>query len=224
MTRKRIALLILLALLVVAVATTAVACNKPQDVTINVSEVTETYDGQAHLAIASTSAGTFAWTGKSGGSWTVNYTDEKGNQVDEPVNAGTYTASITFAKSGYKTVTATVTVVIEKATPTILKWPTIKEEVAPYEIVYGESLDNSVLYPTEANAAYVVGVDGEVVRGSFQWASVTPTVSVGAYDINFVPAGSASDENSYAHNYRSVSMSSTVAADHSGGSKMPVRV
>ena len=69
-----------------------------------------TYDGSAKKATVSASDD---WLGNAVDEITITYKDESGNEITEPINAGTYTASITLGDA-----TASVTYKIEKATPT----------------------------------------------------------------------------------------------------------
>ncbi|MCD7829752.1 MAG: YDG domain-containing protein, partial [Clostridiales bacterium] len=75
-----------------------------QDVTVEGFSVT--YDGQAHEVTV---------TADDDATVTVTYTDADGNEVEAPVNAGTYTAHVTVTQDNYATVEQVVVFTIDQA-------------------------------------------------------------------------------------------------------------
>ncbi len=111
---------------------------------------------------------------------TFTYKDANGTTVKAPVNAGTYTVTISRpadeadASPRYKAFTATGTLVITKAEPTIIKVP------ATAKIGKGQPLSSAILTDGLAN-----------VIGSFEWVNPDEIVTEdspadGGYDVKFV--------------------------------------
>ena len=108
---------------------------------------------------------------------TITYKEDKTNQVTTaPINAGSYTVTIKRAADNtYKEFTATGTMYIEQATPTIVKWPNTEENDPAY-IGEGQALSTAVLTGGVAS-----------VEGHFDWITPDKIVKVdGQYDIKFV--------------------------------------
>lgn len=214
MSKKHLLILLICALCVAIISTALfVGCKKETAVDIVVNDIVETYSGNPVTVSCNTSDGAYSFDGtNTDGVWSVSYVDEKGDYVSECVNAGTYTATITFQAKNYKTATATCTITIDKAVPTVRSWPVLKNET--YTVTYGETLDNSELNPTTADStSRVVGVFGEAVRGTFSWANTTVSVKTEKYDVIFTPAGQGSgDKSSFYNNYTTVSMKATTSS------------
>lgn len=109
---------------------------------------------------------------------TFTYKDANGTTVKAPVNAGTYTVTISRPADeasqnvGYKAFTATGTLVITKAEPTIIKVP------ATAKIGKGQPLSSAILTDGLAN-----------VTGSFEWVNPDEIVTVESsegYAVKFV--------------------------------------
>lgn len=108
---------------------------------------------------------------------TITYKEDATNQVTTaPINAGTYTVTIKReADDTYKEFTATGTMYIEQAVPTIVTWPN-QEATDPAYIGEGQALSTAVLTGGVAS-----------VEGSFDWITPDKIVEIdGQYDIKFV--------------------------------------
>ncbi|NCA66960.1 MAG: leucine-rich repeat domain-containing protein, partial [Clostridia bacterium] len=200
--KKTITILVSLLILIAFTAGFS-ACLQEKDMTLTVNEITTTYDGTVKTASVSSSLGD-----QSG--WTVVYIKQGTSEVvTEPVNAGIYTATATYKKKGYKETVAVGTLIINKATPTVLQWPALEDGQS---ITYGQQLSDLRLTVTVANSSYVQGLNGGAISGSFGWvANQTATVNNNYYDIEFVPGGDASDPASYVNNYTRVKKSDSSA-------------
>ena len=111
MSKKKISVLILVLLLVALVAFTFASCSKKQ-MELTATDAKAVYDGEVHEIDVSCSIGDVS-------GWTISYENDKGEVTDAPVNAGKYTATVTYTKKGYETATATATLTISKATPEV---------------------------------------------------------------------------------------------------------
>ncbi len=94
-------------------------------------------------------------------------------------SAGTYTAAVTFTPTDtadYNTVSGTVQVTVNKATPTISAWPTASA------LIYGQTLANSTLSGGTASVA-----------GTFAFDTPSTAPVAGSYtaSVTFTPANSA---------------------------------
>lgn len=83
---------------------------------------TITYDGAPHTLSAQVDVGSYE------NGYSIVYTDENGNEVDNPCDAGTYTAEVRLADSDYTVSGGTGKLVIEKLHVTI--------QIADIELVY----------------------------------------------------------------------------------------
>lgn len=111
---------------------------------------------------AATPAGTFAWTTPS-----------------TAPNAGTPSESVTFTptdSTDYTTVVGSVTVTVDKATPSVTAWPTASA------ITYGQTLASSTLSGGTASTT-----------GAFAWTtpSTAPGVGTPSEPVTFTPADTA---------------------------------
>jgi hypothetical protein len=112
----------------VSVTTTTFVDVAPASPTVAVTAATVEYDGQPHAATA-TATGV---SGEALGPITITYN----GQSEAPVSAGTYAVVAGVGASGnYTAASATASLVITKATPTVT-WPT------PPSITYGAALDS----------------------------------------------------------------------------------
>ena len=124
-----------------------------------------TYDGSAKKATVSASDG---WLGKAVDEITITYKDESGNEITEPIDAGTYTASITLGDA-----TASVTYKIEKATPTAGDFTF----TAPNDIIYdGNAKEATVVSNKE-------GMGTTVTVKYYQDEKVAEPVNAGEYTV-----------------------------------------
>ena len=223
MTKSKTLLVIIMVVVLAAVLTSVmVACDTSKDVQLNTADYVGTFNGEEHRIICSTAEGDLGFSGETNANWRVEYFDADGNLLDgAPIWAGEYTVSITLLAKGYAQKTVTASMVIEKATPTIVKWPTLKlaEGQLRYELVYGTPLSDDMLSCTTANLSYVTGVGGSELPGRFTWSTaVKPDVTKDSYDVLFVPGGDKANPQSPVNNYLTVSMSA------SGAGKLPVTV
>ena len=216
MSKRKISVLILVLLLVALVALTFASCSKKQMELTAFDNLKAVYNGEVQTIEVSCSIGDTS-------GWTVSYENEKGEVTSAPVNAGKYTATVTYSKKGYQTAKATATLVISKAASVVKKWPTVINnypEIAPTERreVYGTPFSNdwlSVSVLDESNYSEYANVPG-----TFSWTSGQKlSGSTAAYDITFTPAGSSKDSDSYYNNYKTLKLSSV-----QGESKRPITV
>ena len=180
MSKKRISILILVLLFVALVVMTFASCGK-KDMSITASDATAVYDGQVHGVSVQSSLGD-----ESG--WTITYTDKKGNVVDAPVNAGEYTAKVTYSKKGYNDASATAVLKITKATPSVpsTAWPSVKPNAVDglLSVTYGTAFSSEWLSTTRFEST---GKEKEV-SGTFSWRSgQTLSVNNKTYDVTFTP-------------------------------------
>ena len=133
-----------------------------------------TYDGSAKKATVSASDG---WLGKAVDEITITYKDESGNEITEPIDAGTYTASITLGDA-----TASVTYKIEKATPTAGDFTF----TAPNDIIYDGNAKEATVKVKD-----VIKDMGDVVAVKYyQGETVVEPINAGTYTVKIdVEAG-----------------------------------
>ena len=133
-----------------------------------------TYDGSAKKATVSASDG---WLGKAVDEITITYKDESGNEITEPIDAGTYTASITLGDA-----TASVTYKIEKATPTAGDFTF----TAPNDIIYDGNAKKATVKVKD-----VIKDMGDVVAVKYyQGETVVEPINAGTYTVKIdVEAG-----------------------------------
>lgn len=108
---------------------------------------------------------------------TITYKeDATGQTTTAPKNAGTYTVTISRPEDAtYKAFTATGTMIIKQAEPTIIKWPNTTGG-DPAKIGKGQPLSSAILTGGVASC-----------KGSFEWVSPTTVVNAGGkYAIKFV--------------------------------------
>ena len=142
MSKRKISVLILVLLMVALVALTFVSCKK-QQMELTAFDFETTYDGQVQSIEVSCS------TGDTSG-WSISYENEKGEVTSSPVNAGEYTATVTYSKKGYQTATATAKLRIKQAASVVKVWPTVVKNYpanAPTERreVYGTAFSDEWL-------------------------------------------------------------------------------
>ena len=133
-----------------------------------------TYDGSAKKATVSASDD---WLGNAVDEITITYKDESGNEITEPINAGTYTASITLGDA-----TASVTYKIEKATPTAGDFTF----TAPNDIIYDGNAKEATVKVKD-----VIKDMGDVVAVKYyQGETVVEPINAGTYTVKIdVKAG-----------------------------------
>ncbi|MCD8099981.1 MAG: VWA domain-containing protein, partial [Oscillospiraceae bacterium] len=86
--------------------------NNTTDLAVTADNVTVVYDGESHGV---TGTATVDGTATTAATITYVYTDSEGNVLDsEPVDAGTYTVTVTASLAGYSDATTTATVTITK--------------------------------------------------------------------------------------------------------------
>lgn len=108
---------------------------------------------------------------------TITYKEDAiGQTTTAPKNAGTYTVTISRPEDGtYKAFTATGTMIIKQAEPTIINWPNTTEG-DPAKIGKGQPLSSAILTGGVASC-----------KGSFEWVSPATVVNAnGQYAIKFV--------------------------------------
>ena len=133
-----------------------------------------TYDGSAKKATVSASDG---WLGKAVDEITITYKDESGNEITEPIDAGTYTASITLDDA-----TASVTYEIAKATPTAGDFTF----TAPNDIIYDGNAKEATVKVKD-----VIKDMGDVVAVKYyQGETMVEPINAGTYTVKIdVEAG-----------------------------------
>ena len=99
-----------------AVTVSSTITITPRSVSIVMFPVRANYDGTTHAATAEV----YAFDGTDLGAATLTYNTPDGSV---PVDAGTYTATATYASLDYGTTTATTTVTIAQIAPTIVACP-----------------------------------------------------------------------------------------------------
>jgi hypothetical protein len=127
--------------------------------------------------------GTNSWTGNSGAfAWTTPSTT--------PANSGTSSYNVTFTPTDtvdYSSVTQSVSVLVNQATPTVSSWP------APSSITFGQALSASTL-------------SGGSTSGTFAWQTTTtqPLAGLQAENMVYTPTNT---------NYSSITQSINIYVD-----------
>ena len=137
----------------------------PASATLSVSGLTTAYDAAPHAATVTTTP-----AGLTG--VTIAYT-QNGDPVSAPTTAGSYTVTVSLRNANYIATPVTVTLVINRVTPTI-------EWANPAAITYGTSLSVTQLDATASvsgNFNYTPGKGTVLNVGNGQALSVTFTPS-----------------------------------------------
>ncbi|MCD7769352.1 MAG: MBG domain-containing protein [Oscillospiraceae bacterium] len=140
--------------------------------TVKITTANATYDGKAHEVTVEAGEGSTV---------TVTYTDESGNTVQAPVDAGTYTAAVTVTRTGYKTVSETVTVTISKAAQSIsyaaASVSKTEGDAAFTNALTAASLFGTVTYSSSNTAVATVDANGQVTIVGPGTATITATAA-----------------------------------------------
>jgi hypothetical protein len=146
--------------------TTSVTLNVTvASASLSLSNLSQTYDGTAKsVTVATVPAGL---------SYTLRYNDS----VSSPVNSGSYSVVATVSDPNYSG-SATGTLTVSKATPTITTVPTASS------ITYGQSLSDSVLSGGQAK----LGVSNVLGAFAFTTPSTLPMLGTSSQAVTFTPS------------------------------------
>ena len=177
MMRFRMACCLMAAMAVMAATLVSTGCGGGSSSTTTTTKTTPTVTAWP-TASAITYGQTLASSTLSGGTASVGGTFTWTTSTTAP-GAGTSSEGVTFTPSDatdYNTVTGTVSVTVNKATPTVTAWPTASA------ITYGQTLASSTLSEGTASAA-----------GAFTWTNSTfaPNAGTPSEGVTFTPTDAA---------------------------------